>query len=420
MNNMKYSKSVFINLIITSIIAFLIWGPFFPDLIVSFSALFFLYYVIKKKDYKYFINTPLIIFFIFCLYCILVSIFVAENVFLSFESSLFYFRIGIFSCFIWYLINKDKSILTYFYYALVLCFSALIMDGYFQYFSGQNILGYKLINNQVSSLFGDEAIMGSYLSRLFPLLFALFVIKKKMKYENYFIGLVFILVEILIFLSGERVAFYFLNLSTIFIIILIKDYQKFRLVTFIVSLICILFLSFYSSKLSNRMFFEPAKNLGIIESLDKPTIFSPAHDSLIRTAYNMFKSQPIFGHGPKMFRVKCHNKDFAVGISPCMTHPHNFYVQLLAETGIVGFLFLLSILIHFMYISLIQFKSIIFKQERYLSDYQVCLLAGMMITVWPLSTNGNFFNNWLMIVYSLPVGFYLQSIYSKKIIKKDL
>ena len=414
MNNMKYSKSIFINLIITSIIAFLIWGPFFPDLIVSFSALFFLYYVIKKKDYKYFINTPLIIFFIFCLYCILVSIFVAENVFLSFESSLFYFRIGIFSCFIWYLINKDKSILTYFYYALVLCFSALIMDGYFQYFSGQNILGYKLINNQVSSLFGDEAIMGSYLSRLFPLLFALFVIKKKMKYENYFIGLVFILVEILIFLSGERVAFYFLNLSTIFIIILIKDYQKFRLVTFIVSLICILFLSFYSSKLSNRMFFEPAKNLGIIESLDKPTIFSPAHDSLIRTAYNMFKSQPIFGHGPKMFRVKCHNKDFAVGISPCMTHPHNFYVQLLAETGIVGFLFLLSILIHFMYISLIQFKSIIFKQERYLSDYQVCLLAGMMITVWPLSTNGNFFNNWLMIVYSLPFGFYLQSIYSKK------
>ena len=414
MNNMKYSKSIFINLIITSIIAFLIWGPFFPDLIVSFSALFFLYYVIKKKDYKYFINTPLIIFFIFCLYCILVSIFVAENVFLSFESSLFYFRIGIFSCFIWYLINKDKSILTYFYYALVLCFSALIMDGYFQYFSGQNILGYKLINNQVSSLFGDEAIMGSYLSRLFPLLFALFVIKKKMKYENYFIGLVFILVEILIFLSGERVAFYFLNLSTIFIIILIKDYQKFRLVTFIVSLICILFLSFYSSKLSNRMFFEPAKNLGIIESLDKPTIFSPAHDSLIRTAYNMFKSQPIFGHGPKMFRVKCHNKDFAVGISPCMTHPHNFYVQLLAETGIVGFLFLLSILIHFMYISLIQFKSIIFKQERYLSDYQVCLLAGMMITVWPLSTNGNFFNNWLMIVYSLPFGFYLQSIYSKE------
>jgi len=61
-----------------------------------------------------------------------------------------------------------------------------------------------------------------------------------------------------------------------------------------------------------------------------------------------------------------------------------------------------------------QFKSIIFKKKRYLSDYQVCLLAGILVTVWPLSPNGNFFNNWLMAIYSLPVGFYLQSIYSNK------
>ena len=124
MNNLKYSNTALINLIIASIIPFLIWGPFFPDLIVSVSALFFLYYVIKNKSFYYFFNKPLIIFFIFCIYCILISLFMAENILLSFKSSLFYFRIGVFSCFIWYLIDKDKNILTYFYYALVLCFSA--------------------------------------------------------------------------------------------------------------------------------------------------------------------------------------------------------------------------------------------------------------------------------------------------------
>jgi len=102
-----------------------------------------------------------------------------------------------------------------------------------------------------------------------------------------------------------------------------------------------------------------------------------------------------------------------------MTHPHNFYIQLLAETGIIGFLFLLSALVYVVYTALRQFKSIILKETRPLSDYQVCLLAGILITVWPLTTNGNFFNNWLMIAYSLPVGFYLQSIYSKKKVKKD-
>ncbi len=142
-------------------------------------------------------------------------------------------------------------------------------------------------------------------------------------------------------------------------------------------------------------------------------IFTPAHDSFIRTAYHMFLDKPIFGHGPKMFRVICKKEKYATGASPCMTHPHNFYVQLLAETGIVGFLFLFSALMYVIYCSLRQFKTIIFKEQRYLNDYQVCLLACLLITVWPLSPNGNFFNNWLMICYSLPVGFYLHSIYGK-------
>ena len=97
-------------------------------------------------------------------------------------SSLFYFRIGVFSCFIWYLVDKDKSIITYFYYALILCFLALIIDGYIQFFTGQNLLGFeKTIDGRISSFFGDELIIGSYVARLFPLFFALFITKQKYK-----------------------------------------------------------------------------------------------------------------------------------------------------------------------------------------------------------------------------------------------
>ena len=413
MNNFKYSNTNLINLISTSIIPFLIWGPFFPDLIVSVSALFFLYYSLKNNNFYYFSKKPFIIFLAFCIISSLISL-EAEDISLSIKSSLFYFRIGVFSCFIWYLIDKDKTILTYFYYALVLCFLALVIDGYIQYFTGTNLSGFKISGTRVSSFFGDELIMGSYLSRLFPLLFALFLVKKKQKFEIYFIGFLFILVDVLIFMSGERSAFFFLNLSTVFIIILIKEYQKFRLITFIIAIVCVFILSLNSSALNDRMFKGPAQDMGLIKSSKESVIFSKANDSLIRTAFNMFKDQPLLGHGPKMFRVICKDEKYATGITPCMTHPHNFYVQLLAETGIIGFLFLFSAFVYVIYTALRQFKSIIFRQKRLLTDYQVCLLAGILITVWPFSTNGNFFNNWLMIAYSLPVGFYLQSIYSKK------
>ena len=341
MNNFKYLNSVLINLIVASIIPFLIWGPFFPDLIVSFSALFILFHVFKNKKFYLFNNYPLIIFFIFCIYCILLSVFIAKETMISFGSSLFYFRIGVFSCFIWYLIEQDKKILQYFYFILIFSFLALILDGYFQYFTGYNILGLKASGLRVSSFFGDEQIMGSYLSRLYPLAFAFLFLRNDNKLKLSLVITLFILTSGLIYISGERTAFFFHLLSLTFIVLLVKKlkFVRFFFLASVIGVVAILSLS--NNSLKNRMFNSPIESMGI--NKESKYIFTIQHESLIRTAYNMFLDKPIFGHGPKMYRVICKNEKYAAGINPCMTHPHNFYVQLLAETGIIGFMFLLSI-----------------------------------------------------------------------------
>ena len=395
---------IYIASIVSLMVPLLIWGPFFPDLIVSLSSLIFLIYVFKNKLFFYFTKKPLIIFFIFCAYCILVSAFAAKDMMLSFESSLFYFRIGVFSCLIWYLLEQDKKILNYFYYALMISFSALIVDGYIQFFIQTN--NPQVTQMRISSFFGDELIMGSYLSRLFSLLFALFIVKEKKKLELYFMSLLFILLSGLILISGERAAIFFYVLSFIFIIIFMKGYTKLRIVLSVCCLILMIIIISSFDQVKNRMQTLTASPI-------TKFIFTQDHDSIIRTAYNMFLDKPIVGHGPKMFRIVCKDEKYATGTMPCTTHPHNFYVQLLAETGIIGFSFLFSAFAYVLYCAFRQLKSIILKQKMYLSDYQVCLLAGILITVWPLTTNGNLFHNWLMIVYSLPLGFYLHSIYGK-------
>ena len=399
------------SLIFSSFPFWLLTGPFIPDLILSLGALVFLYICFIDKRFDYFKFRAFYIFLAFCVVCIVSSLF-SDDILLSFESSLFYFRFGIFVCLVCYLINKDIHFLKYFFYCLLAVFCFLIFDGYFQFLLGFNVFGQELIGGfHVTSVF-DRPKLGSFLARLFPLLLALMImLKVKDKYLAIFGGLLFILIDVLVYLSGERTSFVYMMLSSIFIVLLIDRLKYIRLITLLLSLALIIGITIVSPTVKKRMVNTTLEQVGV--GGDKVVIFSPNHDSHIKTAFNMFLDKPILGHGPKMFRVKCSDLKYAVGINPCSTHPHNFYVQLLAETGLIGFLFLFSAFCYVLYCGFMQLKSILLKQKRYLTDYQVCLLSGILITVWPFAPNGNFFHNWLIIVYSLPVGFYLQSIYSR-------
>ena len=120
---------------------------------------------------------------------------------------------------------------------------------------------------------------------------------------------------------------------------------------------------------------------------------------------------PIFGHGWKL-GILCSHDEYNYDVNSCSTHPHNTYVQLLAETGLVGVIFVIFLLFYLIIIMIKQVNSYIFENKLLLSDYQICLIACFIITLWPITPTNNFFNNWMSIVYYLPIGFYLHSIYS--------
>ena len=254
-----YEKFFFLTLpsyIIILLPAFLITGPFLSDLGVSLIAIIFIINSIKNKLLKYFNNIFFKIFLIFWLIIVFSSL-LSDNPIISLKNSFFYFRFGFFSLCFWYLLTINKSLLKYLFISILICFSSLIIDGYIQYFFGQNLLGDKLYNEyRVSSFFGSELILGSYLSRLFPILFGLFIFlnqEKKNKLLLFFITIIFILSEGLIFLSGERLALFFMNLSAIFIILMIREYRIYRFWTYFSSIILILLLLNLYPNAKNRL-----------------------------------------------------------------------------------------------------------------------------------------------------------------------
>ena len=124
----------------------------------------------------------------------------------------------------------------------------------------------------------------------------------------------------------------------------------------------------------------------------------------------MFKDNPIFGLGPNMYRKKCSDQKFFIEQSSCTTHPHNFLLQLLAETGLIGtiFYFLIFYLLLKKILSQIYYRKIkkikLSKKEIKIYILSLGLIINSFIFFLP---NGNFFNNYLNSVIFMPVGFFL-------------
>jgi O-antigen ligase len=198
-------------------------------------------------------------------------------------------------------------------------------------------------------------------------------------------------------LTGERAnSIRALFIAIIFVILSKKEVFAYKKIFLTVIVLLSFGTYFFSEKTRYRfdVILEPVKNIGIVEAFKETQ-----HAAHYYTAIKIFENYPIFGVGNKNFREECQkdeykNNDFKRTAERCATHPHQIYLELLSEHGLIGSFTIISV------IFIILFKSfkIYFKNKNTIHLASILFILSQFL---PLIPSGSFFIAWGSTIFWL-------------------
>ena len=364
------------------------------------SSVFFLYLSIKYKFWVWLKITWVRLFIVFWLYLILLSMFSIDfqN---SFRASFFLIRFLLFALCIKYLafnhFSYKKVFNVWFFILIFVC-----LDIWIQYFFGKDLFGYEDHGHRFAGLFGDELVAGAFLWKISAPIIGLIFYEKifnNNKKYNYFI-LTFLIIPLTILITGERASFLMFLFST-FLSILFLSYfiKKFKFL-----IINILMVVFLSSALSMT---DSVKNrytdfLDILKNFN-----NSSYGVLFTSGIEVWRKNKLIGVGLKNFSIVCDMEVSPIDKphQPCSTHPHNLYIQIISETGLIGLVLFFSFFVSFFAHHLKIFFSL--KKNSDQSFLFISCMCFLFSFLWPLTTSGSFYSSWNGFFYWVMIGIIL-------------
>ena len=254
------------------------------------------------------------------------------------------------------LIKNNKINLDYFFIVCLFLICFVSLDLILQFFYGKNILGYEPWEGRITGLFEHEAIAGAFLQKLFlfSIIGSLLIFNNRSKKSYFFSFFVLLIIFIASFVASNRISFLILFSVSIILIIFFSILRSKLIFALVFSIPIFIYL--YQSdeqtyikysgfvnkvvQLTNisKVSEEKKENLSIDVSSESRTL--PNHGKIFLTAFKSFNNNKILGNGLKSFRYECKNY-LKQKNTICSTHPHNYHLEVLHDTGLVGFVIIL-------------------------------------------------------------------------------
>jgi len=265
------------------------------------------------------------------------------------------------------------------------------IDIMFQFYFEKNIFGIvPTTTRRLSGLFGDELIAGGYIQRFSIFAILLPVILNIKNYLNkYFLIVIISFISLTgIILSGNKMPFFLFLFSILLMSCITLNYKKIILILLCLILTIGIFnknnINFQNNLSKFKSTTTEFVNIFIYNSQDVNSAVGKSRAPYVAEfygAYITWKKNVYLGGGVKSFRFNCAN---------CGTHPHNYYLEFLADLGLVG-LFIASSL--FFYVCFITLKTKnIFKLNLNLKIYILAFFIILIIEFFPIRSSGSFFS----------------------------
>ena len=379
-------------------------------LIILSSLIFFNSEFFKFKYYL--VDKLLVVFFFYSLFVGILNFynfpetnnkFVTENLIKSivfFRYLLLYFSIRI-------ILKNNLLNFKIFYVVSTLCVLFVSLDLIFQLISGSDIFGNIKTSYKLSGPFGSEEIAGSYLQRFSIFSFFLFASYIGFKNKNkliFILSVYFALIFFSILISGNRMPTILFLLMFAVLFLYEKKLRKYTLLYILLSLILFIIIFKFSPQITNYTLHFINRALEIFVSLydvilGKELAVTNTYIKEFYTGYNVWIENFFLGVGINAFHINC-----AKTISYCASHPHNYYLEILSELGIIGFFLIVTIFTKALL--MIDYKNHINSNFNNNLIYPFILL--FIVEIFPFKTSGSFFTTgnatFIFIIMAILVG----------------
>jgi len=400
---MNTASFKFENLLLICLPLLLIFFRGIADITVLIIGLIFLYRSYNLNDWGWLKQKWFIFSLIFWLYLLLINTPLSINASESFLYSLAFIRWPLFAMALSMWLLHDHKSRKKFLMAMLFTLSFIVIDIWWQYIFEFDLLGNPRYSHNVTRLTGpfrDNPVPGIFIARyLFLLLYlGYFINYIQTPIKNLsFIFLILLLGILSIYITGERMALIiFISGASIVSVGLFLQYNKIRNYILFSLLLIISVLTLAQQvfpNLNDRMITDLLYKLSNFSSSDYMLVF--------KSAYAVWMESPIFGVGFHQYREVCINLGyFGSGGGVCY-HPHNISLELLSETGIIGFMLYFTMVVSIAFSSL---KSLYQKQEWLLLTMSFNLI---FICFFPLIAGISLFNNWIGATIWMLIGWVL-------------